>query len=342
MSTLKELDTETLAASLKEWGAPPYHLRHVFEWLYHRGVADGEAMTNLPKALREQIRMRFRFLGLTVVSTLRSQDGTVKLLLSLRDRAVVEAVLIPAAERTTACISSQVGCRFGCSFCASGAGGFKRNLSSAEMCEELFHLKRLAPHRRLSHVVFMGTGEPLDNYDHVMQAIRLINAEYGFGIGARRITISTSGVIPGIRRLATEGMQVELSVSLHAADDRLRSRLMPINRKYPLKDLMRAVASYIKKTDRQVTFEYVLIKGVNSDLHNARKLATMLQGLNAKVNLIACNPVGEDRARGVETFEMLLFKTHLEKSGIPATIRKSRGEDIQAACGQLRLQYDKR
>jgi 23S rRNA (adenine2503-C2)-methyltransferase len=254
---------------------------------------------------------------------------------------VIEAVSIPFQRRVSACLSSQLGCKFSCSFCASGLSGFKRNLTSAEMLDELLYLKNHSQRKEITHIVFMGTGEPLDNYENVLKAIRIINCKEAFNVGWRRITISTSGVIPGIKKLAGEGLQIELSVSLHAPDDATRSAFMPINKKYPLKELISACAEYIRKTNRQITFEYVLIKGINSDLQKARNLSTILQGLNCKVNLIPVNPVEDLDIQPPNKLEVLMFRDYLAKHGLTVTLRRERGQDINAACGQLRLRYEK-
>ncbi|MDD5155219.1 MAG: 23S rRNA (adenine(2503)-C(2))-methyltransferase RlmN [Candidatus Omnitrophica bacterium] len=342
MRDIKELDFKELESVLKSWGMPAFHARQVFRWIYQKGADDFGCMTNLALTLRKKLQDDFYILGISVIKALCSKDGTEKFLFELKDKNLIEAVSIPAEGRITACLSSQAGCKFSCRFCASGMFGFKRNLTCAEILEELHYLKAGSQNKRITHVVFMGTGEPLDNYDNVLKAVRMINSKDGFNIASRRITISTNGVIPGIKRLAQEGLQIELSVSLHAADDKTRFRIMPINRIYPLKELMRACRAYVRKTNRQITFEYILIKGINSDLPNAQKLSTILKGLNCKVNLIPCNPIeglnivppGEDETRS--------FKGHLIRSGVHVTLRRSRGQDIEAACGQLRSRYVKK
>ncbi len=339
MDDIKDLDLDQLKDVLKKWQEPEFRAGQIFSWIYQKGVAGFEQMSNLPLDLRKRLQDKFYVLGFQTAEKLRSQDGSEKLLFALKDGNLVESVSIPIKDRVTACLSAQVGCKFSCRFCASGISGFKRDLSCGEIIEQAWHLKDSSTDKRLTHIVFMGTGEPLDNYDNVLKATRIINAKYSFNIAARHITISTSGIIPQIERLSAEGLQIELSISLHAADDKLRSNLMPINKKYPLPKLMQAVGSYIKKTNRQVTFEYILIKGVNSSLANAKKLAILLRGLNCKVNLIICNYIKELRIEPPDRSEILLFKDRLLKSAIPVTLRKSRGQDIAAACGQLRLRY---
>jgi 23S rRNA (adenine2503-C2)-methyltransferase len=339
MRDIKDLNLQELEVFLEAANAQAFRSRQVFDWIYKRGVADFSRMTNLPQDIRRRLAREFSVLHSSIIAHLVSADGTEKFLFALEDGNHIEAVSIPAAARVTACLSSQVGCRLGCRFCASGLGGFKRDLTCGEILEELFRLKNDTRLRQVTHVVFMGTGEPLDNYDNVLKAIRIINSQEGYGIGARRITISTGGIIPGIERLATEGLQVELSVSLHAADEALRSRIMPVNKKYPLGDLIKACRHYYRATGRQVTFEYILMEGVNSDLLNARKLGTILQGFDCKVNLIAANPVEELRISAPPVPQVKAFKNELVKAGVRVTVRASRGQDIQAACGQLRLRY---
>jgi 23S rRNA (adenine2503-C2)-methyltransferase len=341
MPDIKELSLEELKKYFKDSGEPEFHAAQVFSWIYKRGVTDFSRMSDLPLALRKGLGEKFSLLNLELIKASRSIDGTEKFLLRLKDGGLIEAVSIPFDKRVTACISSQLGCKFACSFCASGLSGFKRNLTSAEILEEVCYVKNNSAREELTHIVFMGTGEPLDNYDNLIKAIRIINSPEAFNIGARRITISTAGVIPGIKRLSAEGLQVELSVSLHAADEATRSKLMPINKKYPLKELIKSCAEYIDKTNRQVTFEYILIKGVNSDLQKAQKLSKILTGLNCKVNLIPSNPIEELKVEPPNKLEALIFRDYLVKQGINVTVRRERGRDINAACGQLRLRYEK-
>ncbi len=300
-------------------------------------------MSDLPLDLRRKLEKEYSLSVLKIARVRRSKDGTEKFLLELGDDGnLIECVSIPSGNRVTGCVSSQAGCKFSCSFCASALGGFKRNLTTGEIISQVLTLKNNSTAGKLTHIVFMGSGEPLDNYDNVLKAIRIINSKEGFNIGARRITVSTCGIIPGIKKLAQEDLQIELSVSLHAADDKTRSRIVPINKKYPLKDLFACLKGYIKETNRQVTFEYILINGLNSDLQNAFNLSKMLTGLGlVKINLIAANPVKECGVMPPDKKEILAFKGQLLKEGIPVTLRVSRGSDIEAACGQLRLKYAK-
>jgi 23S rRNA (adenine2503-C2)-methyltransferase len=342
MQDIKELSLKELEDKLLFWGSPKYQAKVIFNWIYQKGAYEFSSMSNLPAALRKSLAAEFSILGLELADLEQSSDGTAKFLFALKDKNLVEAVSIPAARRVTGCISSQVGCKFACQFCASGLKGFKRNLSMGEILDEVLYLKNNAGQAQLSHIVFMGTGEPLDNYENVLGAIRVINSPLAFNIGARRITVSTCGLIPGIERLALEDLQIELSISLHAATDEIRSRLLPINKKYPLAALIKCCQEYIAKTNRQITFEYILIKGFNSDLACAQDLVKLLADLRlAKVNLIPANPVPELKIMPPESAQINSFKEHLFKAGINVTLRRERGQDINAACGQLRLKYAK-
>jgi len=294
-------------------------------------------MKNIPEQLRAQLEQRFLIAPLEVRQQ-QNESGigsTAKVLLRLHDEECIELVFIPAKGRTTLCVSSQIGCKYKCTFCASGQSGFRRNLEIGEMVGEvIFAAKNLGGPP--GHVVFMGIGEPFDNYDNVLSATRIINDAEGLCIGARKITISTCGIIPGIERLAKEGLQVELSVSLHAVDDALRSKLMPVNKIYPLAELLAACRQYTEQTGRIITFEYTLIKDMNDSKEQAHQLAGLLGKIHCRVNLIMLSTVAEfeGRAPSVETAKM--FVNTLEKAHINATIRVSKGGNINAACGQLR------
>ena len=335
MQGILEYRIEDLESYLIKHDFPGYASKQIFDWIYKKAVFDFQQMTNLSRQLRSFLKSNFRILSIRLIKKQVSSDGAQKFLFQLGDKQSIESALIPVTRRITACISTQVGCKFACRFCASGLNGWQRDLSAGEIIEQVIYLKNIL-RQDVSNLVFMGIGEPLDNYDNVLKAIRILNSPYGLNIGARKITISTCGIIPGIQRLAQENLQVELSISLHAADNKLRSFLMPINKKYPLKQLIQACQEYFKKTKRQITFEYVLIKGINSDLQQANRLAKLLANLDAKVNLIPAsdNKTGFLAANKLDT---LFFRDALLKAGIPATIRRSRGTDIEAACGQLRL-----
>lgn len=356
---IKDLFLSELEQELLGFGCQKFNARQIFSWIYKKQINDFDKMSDLPAGLRALLRENFISSSVFVKEKLQSQDGTQKLLFEMPDGNLIEGVIIPSDKRITGCVSTQAGCPYNCSFCASGSAGFKRNLTVAEIIDEVLYLKKnsICPHpipclpagrlssqgeRGLTHLVFMGIGEPFDNYDNVLKAIRIINSVDGFNIGARRITISTSGLIPGIERLAKENLQIELSVSLHSADDKTRSLLMPVNKIYPLSDLLNACKKYIRQTNRQVTFEYILIKGLNSDLQSAQNLGKLLRGMNCKVNLIPANPIEQINVYPAAKLDILSFKDALLKSGINVTLRRPRGQDIEAACGQLRLKYEKK
>jgi 23S rRNA (adenine2503-C2)-methyltransferase len=299
-------------------------------------------MSDLSLALRRKLEDNFFLNSLKLIEALKSKDGTEKFLFQLKDGNFIETVAIPTEKRLTLCLSTQVGCKFHCCFCASGMLGFKRNLTSAEIIEQVLYVKNNFSDKVITHLVFMGIGEPLDNYDSVIKAIRIINSKAAFHIGARRMTISTSGIIPAIKRLREEDLQIELSISLHAADNQTRSRIMPVNKKYPLAELIKTCSEYIKQTGRQITFEYILMKGINSSLQNAQDLSKIVKSLVlCKVNLIPLNPIKNCALEPPSKSEILLFRDYLLRQGVNVTLRQRRGADIEAACGQLRLRYVK-
>ncbi|MDE2027087.1 MAG: 23S rRNA (adenine(2503)-C(2))-methyltransferase RlmN [Candidatus Omnitrophica bacterium] len=337
---IRDLSWEELTAYLKSARIEPFRAQQIWQWIYPKGVWNFDGMGNLPKDLKERLKKDFLLGPFAVDHKVVSEDGTTKFLFDLHDHEKIESVLIPTATRTTACISTQAGCKFGCKFCASGLGGWKRHLSCAEIVTQLLHVKEesLKHPRPLSNIVFMGTGEPLDNFDNLMKAIRIINSDKGFNIGARHITISTVGVVPRIKELAGQGLQVELAVSLHGYDNPSRNVLMPVNRKYPFDELIAACREYVRLTKRQITFEYILIKGVTCTPNAVESLKKAFKGLICKMNLIPYNPVSEFGHQTPTRQEMLAFRDSLEDSGIHATIRTPRGKDVNAACGQLRHQ----
>ncbi len=331
---IKDLTLEELRAELQAMGAPAFRAKQIFAWLYQRGKATFGEFSDISRELREKLEDRFAVGRMDVVERVRSKDGVRKLLFRLRDGHGIETVLIPSGGRKTVCLSTQAGCKFACGFCASGLGGFKRNLSPSEITGQILFLKDTMG-ESLTNFVFMGMGEPLDNFDNLEKAIRIMNAPEGMGIAARRITISTCGIVPGIERLAKLDLQVNLSLSLHAVTDRLRDKLMPVNRKYPLDELMRACEAYLESGGRMMTLEYILIRGLNDALHDAEGLAAIARKLRAKVNIIAFSPVaGLEFERPDET-AMKEFVGWLEERRIPVTERRSKGADIAAACGQL-------
>lgn len=343
------LDADALQALLAAAGQPKYRADQVLQWLYVHDAADVSEMTNLPKALRSWLA------GRTVIRTMRqaarrqSADGTTKLLLACADGAAVETVWIPSQTRNTACLSSQVGCPVGCRFCASGLDGVQRNLTAGEIVEQALAVRRLvvaaaksgdppgqaAAAPRLSHIVLMGMGEPLANYDEVIRAVRILNAPWGLNIGARRITLSTVGLPRQIRRLADERLQINLALSLHAPDEALRRRLIPWG-KVPLAELLDACAYYFARTGREITLEYVLLAGVNDQPRHARELAQIARRLRANVNLLRYNPVADLPFERPTAEAAHAFQTELRRHGVNAHVRTSRGRDVDAACGQLR------
>lgn len=325
-----------LAEACRELSVPVFRAVQLWSWLYRQRVATWAEMTNLPVAFRDMLAHRFDLASVKPLKGEGEREGTRKLLVELRDGECVEEVLIPARDRRTVCVSCQVGCRFACVFCASGRGGCVRSLEAGEIIGE-FLLAWQEYGERPTNVVFMGMGEPFDNYEAVLKAVRILNDAEGINLGARHITISTSGVVPGIERLAGEGLQVELSVSLHAPTDELRSTLMPVNRRYPLGSLLDACQRYAQATKRIVTFEYTLIRGVNDTREHALALARLLRPLSARVNLIPLSPVEGYAGTAPAQETGPLFIGILERAGINATLRVSKGKSIDAACGQLRL-----
>jgi 23S rRNA (adenine2503-C2)-methyltransferase len=335
---IRDLSLEELADYLKSIGAESFRATQIFQWMYQKGAWGFEAMTDISKPLRERLEKDFVLSPNRIAQKLASNDGTVKFLFDLADHEKIESVLIPTPTRTTACISTQAGCKFGCKFCASGIGGWTRNLTCAEIVTEVLHVKEEAlKHKKpLTNIVFMGTGEPLDNFDNLMKAIRIINSDKGIKIGARHITISTVGVVPKIKELAQQGLQLELAISLHGFDNPSRNVLMPVNRKYPFDELIAACREYGRQTKRQITFEYILIKDVTCTPHAVESLKKAFKGIICKMNLIPYNPVSEFGHKTPSEKEMRDFRDSLEKAGVHATIRAPRGKDVNAACGQLR------
>lgn len=316
----------------------PYRARQVFQWLYKKGVEDFSLMVNLPLDLKTKLAQYFSIdkIGLQKIET--SKDLTQKFLFKLKDDALIESVSIPSKSRLTACLSTQVGCRFSCAFCASGSLGFKRNLSVSEILAQFIAIRKNVPQQKITNVVFMGVGEPLDNYDNVLSTIRIMNTELGINLGIRKMTISTCGLAGSIERLSKEGLELELSISLHSASDEKRSEILPVNKRYPLSVLREAAKKYILETRRKVTFEYVLLGGYNTAVEDAQALIGFMRGLNAKVNLIPYNPAcAKMRFQAPAKLEVLFFKNYLSKKGIDVTLRMPRGEDITAACGQLKV-----
>jgi 23S rRNA (adenine2503-C2)-methyltransferase len=342
---IKSLQLEELGEKLRELGEPSYRSRQIADWLYKKRVESFEEMTDLPHELRGRLANLFGFDRVEVVRVLGSRDTTRKFLFRLGDGNLIESVLIPASpalygqksDRRTICISTQVGCAYGCKFCASGLEGFSRNLRANEIIDQMIAVERESGDK-IDNIVFMGMGEPLANFDNVLRAIRIINAPWGLGIGARRITISTSGLAPQIRKLADEPLQIRLAVSLHGATDKVRDQIMPINRRYNLDTLFSACDYYVAHKKQRLTFEYILIEGVNDSGEQAVALAKHARRLTAKVNLIPYNTVEGLPWSRPSRNRQEKFLSILRGHKIAATLRREKGHDIDAACGQLRLQ----
>ena len=319
-------------------GQPAFRARQLRNWVFHTSATDFPQMTNLPLALRERLQESFRLESLTVIRVATSHDGKAqKVLFLLHDGKSIESVLLSYENRLSICISTQVGCAIGCPFCATGQQGFERELSVAEIVDQvLYFSRRLGEGKSINNVVFMGMGEPLANFDNTWGAVEMLNSEDGFGLGARHITISTVGLVPQIKELSQKPLQVGLAISLHAADDTLRNELAPINRQFPLKELISACKEYKAKTGRRVTFEYVLFDGINDDVKQARQLAHLLKNMDALVNLIPANTSENHRFKVPTLEKMSAFREELERLKVKATLRAKRGTDITAGCGQLR------
>ncbi len=318
---------------------PAFRAKQIYQWIHGKLVASYDDMTNLPKDLRSMLKERYPLKVLEAVDSLVSEkDGTIKYLFRLSDNRVIESVLMKYHHGNSVCISSQVGCRMGCSFCASTIGGRERDLTASEMLDQIYRIQSMSG-ERVSNVVVMGTGEPLDNYDNLVRFIRILSDSEGLNISARNITVSTCGLPEEIRRLAQEELPITLALSLHAPNDDIRKKLMPIANKYELSEVMDAFAYYYEKTGRRLTFEYCLVEGINDEEEHARELSRLLRGYNCHVNLIPINPIKERSYVKSNSNKIQKFKNILEKYRINVTIRREMGSDINAACGQLRKSY---
>jgi 23S rRNA (adenine2503-C2)-methyltransferase len=339
---LTDWSYEQLASWVAAQGEPAFRARQLFEWIYRSLVFDFGSMTNLPLPFRHRLDDLAKVQPLWPLDALTSANGlTTKVLLRLSDGRTIEAVLMHYEGRHTVCVSSQVGCAIGCPFCATGQGGFQRNLSAGEMVSQVLYFAQQLETRGepITNVVLMGMGEPLANYEAVWESIRILNDPRGFGLGARRFTISTIGLVPGIRRLAQEKPAVRLAVSLHAAENALRDQLVPVNRRYPLAELITACREYVHRKGRRVSFEYALIDGINDSVEQARELGHLLHGLLCHVNLIALNPTEGCDYQPSNRKRIVAFRRELNRMGIMNTVRLGRGIDIQAGCGQLRFRH---
>ncbi len=336
---IKSLYLPELEEEIRQMGDKAFRGKQIYQWLHEKLVTDFDQMTNLPLALREKLKERYVLTVLEVADVKVSQiDGTRKYLFGLADGNVIESVWMKYHHGNSVCISSQVGCRMGCRFCASTLDGLERNLAASEMLDQVYRIQTLTG-ERVSNVVIMGSGEPLDNYDNVVRFLRMVSAEPGLHISQRNITMSTCGIVPGIRKLAQENLQITLALSLHAPDDEVRKTLMPIARSYALKDVLSACREYFEATGRRLTFEYSLVSGVNDNRREAQALTALLKGMNGHVNLIPVNPIQERDYVQSSQRAVHDFKDYLEKQGIPVTVRREMGRDIQGACGQLRRSF---
>lgn len=355
---VKSQTLEELQEQFQKWDCPTYRVTQLLDWLYRRKVTSWNVMTNLPKNLRQNLEHTFSLESLQLVRKQGSRDSTQKFLWRLSDGAFIESVLIPAnpalygeaSDRHTLCVSTQVGCAYGCRFCASGLEGWKRNLGAHEIVEQVLAVERWHAaesaedkplDRLVNNLVIMGMGEPLANYENLLKALKILNAPWGGGIGARKITVSTSGLAPQIRKLADEPFQFRLAISLHGATDEVRTKIMPVNRKYPLSELASACEYYQSRKGKMITLEYILIKGVNDGMDQIKPLADLARRLNAKVNLIPYNKVEGLPWERPEESAQDRFAAALTARDVTATLRREKGHDIDAACGQLRLKTER-
>jgi 23S rRNA (adenine2503-C2)-methyltransferase len=366
---LTDLNIEEVKALVTSLGEPAYRAKQLLTWVYQKLAVSPDEMTDLPQSFRRKLAGQVTLHTLTPVHEVKAKDGTVKVLFRLHDGKTVETALmkfvaqapVPVGKKTaqssvsvkktksyryTVCVSTQVGCPIGCPFCATGQQGFERNLTPGEIIDQVLYFARYLQDKdngrageRIDNIVFMGMGEPLANYNALWQAIEMLNSPDGFGLSARSVTISTAGIVPGIKRLSGEKLQVGLAISLHVADNKLRDKLVPVNKKYPLEELIPACREYFDKTGRRVSFEYALFDGVNDSLSQAQSLAALIQGMNCHVNLITANSTTNQTLQPSPRSQVLAFQTALKDRGINCTLRQSRGQDIDAGCGQLRSRF---
>ncbi len=339
MTDIKSMTLRQLEELISRLGHKPFRAKQIYSWIHEKLAGSYDDMTNLPKNLREQLKTDYPLTVLEPVDVqISRQDGTRKYLFRLADGNVIESVLMKYKHGNSVCISSQVGCRMGCRFCASTIGGLTRNLLPSEMLDQIYRIQVLTG-ERVSNVVVMGTGEPLDNYENLLRFIEILTGEGGLHISQRNLTVSTCGLVPMIRRLAEENLQITLALSLHAPNDQKRQKLMPIARKYSMEEVLDACREYFQKTGRRITFEYSLVRGENDSQEDAKQLAERIGEMNCHVNLIPVNPIKERDYRQSTRQAVENFKIKLEKCGINVTIRREMGSDIDGACGQLRKRF---
>lgn len=337
---IKSLELAELTEAMVQMGQPKFRGKQVYSWLHEKRVESFDEMSNLPAAFRQQLAQNYYINSLSIIRKLTSKiDGTQKYLLRLKDNNCVEAVLMKYKYGNSVCISTQVGCRMGCKFCASTLAGLVRSLEPSEMLDEIYTVTRDSG-QRVSNVVLMGIGEPFDNYDNVMKFLHILSSPEGYNLSLRHLSLSTCGLVDRIYQLAEEKVGLTLSISLHAPNDEIRSQTMPINKRYPIDELLEACRYYFNKTGRRISFEYALIEGVNDEVRHANELADRLRGMSAHVNLIPVNPVKERGFKRGSRQRIEAFQKALEARGVNATIRRELGADINAACGQLRREYD--
>lgn len=335
MKNIKDYNLEELKKELISIGEKPFRAEQIFKWIFQENVTSFDEMTNLSLELREKLKQNYSLCIFNILKRQESSDGTIKYLFDVLDGNAIETVLMKYHHGYSLCVSTQIGCKMGCKFCASTGIAFARNLTSGEIVEELLAVER-DQNIKISNVVYMGIGEPLDNYDNVVNSIRIINNPKGINIGARHISVSTSGLVPNIYRLAEENIQCTLSISLHATNNEKRSSMMPVNNRYPIEELIQACKDYITKTNRRISFEYALAKDNNDNLEDAKELVKLLKGMLCHVNLIPINKIENGAFDKSSNENIIKFRDYLNEHGIVATIRRELGSDIDAACGQLR------
>lgn len=335
MKNIKDYNLEELKKELQSINEKPFRAEQIFKWLYHEKVKSFDEMTNLSLDLREKLKQNYTICNYNILKKQESKDGTIKYLFDVLDGNAIETVLMSYHHGYSICVSSQIGCKMGCKFCASTGINFIRSLTSGEIVEQIIAVEQ-DQNIRISNVVFMGIGEPLDNYDNVVNAIHIINNPKGLNIGARHISVSTSGLVPKIYQLADENIQCTLSISLHATNNEKRSAMMPVNNAYPIEELIQACKDYIAKTNRRISFEYALAKDNNDNLDDAKELVKLLKGMLCHVNLIPINKIENGQYSKSTNENIMKFRDYLNDHGIVATIRRELGSDIDAACGQLR------
>lgn len=338
---IKSMSLQELEIIIKEKGEKAFRAKQIYQWIHQKQVSSYEEMSNIPLKLREILEEDYPLMKLNMIQVQESSlDGTRKYLFGLEDGNMVESVWMKYHHGNSVCISSQVGCRMGCRFCASTLDGLERNLKPSEMLEQIYSIIRHTG-ERVSNLVIMGTGEPMDNYENVVKFLRLLTGEEGYNMSQRNITVSTCGIVEGIRKLAEEKLQITLALSLHATTDEKRRQLMPVAYRYELKEVLKACEYYFEKTGRRVSFEYSLVAGVNDNLNDAKELADLVKGMNCHVNLIPVNPIKERDYRQSEKKQIEDFKNYLNNKGVTATVRREMGRDIDGACGQLRRRHMK-